>query len=296
MSVAEMEGRLHSFAPDIIHAFHAGYCGEPACILAERSGVPCVITITGSDINEPQFREKVSTHRSMATADAIVCFDEFVASQVACFFPEITGRIAVIPQGVESLPETMVNNDLIPADANVLFLPAAIRPVKNVEFPLQALTPLAQKDDKLMLVIAGGVIDRGYADCILDQLAKSPFAVWLGEVPFEQMGALYLRADLVLNCSHLEGMPNSLLEAMSLAQPVLAADIPGNHSLVHDNETGWLYSDEADFRTQVTRLLGDAALRAEVGSRAREFVLSNFSPRIEAESYLELYTTLRTKP
>jgi glycosyltransferase involved in cell wall biosynthesis len=296
MSVAEMEGRIRSFAPDIIQAFHAGYCGEPACHLAGLSGIPCVITITGSDINEPQFREKASTRRSMATADAIVCFDAFVAEQVVGFFPELTGQIVVIPQGVEPLPVSKVKNAAIPADAVVLLLPAALRPVKNIEFPLRALVPLARENAKLLLVIAGGVIDQGYAACIRELLAGSPFSVWLGDVPFEQMGALYSRADLVLNCSHVEGMPNSLLEAMLLARPVLAADIPGNHSLVYDNETGWLYGDEADFRAQVKRLMGDAVLRTEIGGRAREYVRANFSPRTEAERYLELYTTLRPTP
>ena len=296
MSVAEMECRLHSFAPDIIHAFHAGRCGEPACYLAERLDVPCVITITGSDINEPLFREHASTHRAMAMAAAIVCFDEFVAACVARFFPDVSRRIALIPQGVVPLPVTVDAGCVIPEDAFVLFLPAALRPVKNIEFPLLALAPLAMKIDKLMLVIAGGVIDQEYADSVRGLLDVAPFATWLGEVPYEQMGTLYARADVVLNCSHDEGMPNSLLEAMALARPVLAADIPGNHSLVHDNETGWLYSDEADFRELVTRLMGDAALCAEVGRRAREYVQSEFSPCIEADRYIRLYTTLRTKP
>lgn len=296
MPVAEMECSLHTFAPDIIHAFHAGYCGEAACTLAERFGVPSVITITGSDINEPLFRERAGIHRTMAMAAAIVCFDDLVAAEVAGFFPDTTGRITVIPQGVIPLSVTLDAGCDIPEDAFMLLLPAALRAVKNIEFPLRALAPLVQENYKLLLVIAGGVIDQEYADTIREMLAGSPFATWLGEVPYERMGALYARADVVLNCSHNEGMSNSLLEGMALARPVLAADIPGNRSLVHDNETGWLYRDEAEFRGVVIRLMGDAALRAKVGRRASEYVQSDFSPRIEADRYIELYTALRTKP
>ena len=293
MSVAEIECHLHSFAPDIIHAFHAGICGELACLQAERSGVPSIITITGSDINDQYFREKDSTHHAMTMATAIVCFDELVAATVTSFFADAAGRIAVIPQGVVPLPLIGDAGFDIPEDAFVLFLPAALRPVKNIEFPLRALAPLALENDRLKLVIAGGVIDQCYADRIRELLGAAPFAAWLGDVPYEQMGTLYARADIVLNCSHFEGMPNSLLEAMALARPVLAADIPGNHSLVHDNKTGWLYSDEVDFRAHVTRLMADAALCAEVGKRAREYVQSEFSPGSEAERYIELYTALR---
>ena len=66
----------------------------------------------------------------------------------------------------------------------------------------------------------------------------------------------------------------------SLAVPVLAADIPANRSLVHDNRTGWLYRNEADFKALVVRLAGDPALREQVGGRAREYVLTNFPPGI----------------
>jgi glycosyltransferase involved in cell wall biosynthesis len=292
MSVADMQYHLRSFAPDIIHAFHAGYCGETACTLAEGLGIPFAITITGSDINEPLFREHAGIHRAMATSAAIVCFDDLVAAEVAESFPETTGRIIVVPQGVVPLPVTPDAGCAFPEDAFMLLLPAALRGVKNIEFPLRALAPLVRKKHNLLLVIAGGVIDQEYADTIRKMLAAAPFASWIGEVPHEQMGALYVRADVVLNCSHNEGMSNSLLEAMSLARPVLAADIPGNRSLVHDNETGWLYRDEAGFRELVTRIMGDATLRTEVGRRAGEYVQSNFSPQIETDRYIELYTVL----
>ena len=296
MSVEEMDSGLHSFAPDVIHAFHAGYCGEPACFLAERLGIPCLITLTGSDINESKFRENAGTRHALAKAAAIVCFDEPAAAQASRFFPEIAGRVFTVPQGVVALPVAGDENNVISDDAFVLLLPAAIRPVKNIEFPLRALSPLARENRQLLFVIAGGVIDQGYADAVREMLAETPFARWLGEVPYGKMGNLYARADVVLNCSHVEGMPNSLLEAMALARPVLAANIPGNHSLVHDSETGWLYSDESDFRSRVRQLMGDAALCAEVGMRARDYVQSEFSPVIEAERYIKLYTMLRTKP
>jgi len=202
----------------------------------------------------------------------------------------------VIHQGVVPLPVAQDADYAFPEEAFILLLPAALRPVKNIEFPLRALVPLVRENHQLMLVIAGGVIDQEYADTVREMLAEAPFASWIGEVEHEQMGALYARADLVLNCSHNEGMSNSLLEGMALARPVLAANIPGNRALVHDNETGWLYRDEPEFRSIVARLINDSTLRTEVGKRAREYVRSDFSPHIEADRYIRLYTALLTKP
>jgi glycosyltransferase involved in cell wall biosynthesis len=293
-NIDAMESRLDGFEPHIIHGFHAYICGEIARRQAERLGVPCVITTTGSDVNATELRIHACTQYAMEHADSVVCFDESARSQVVRSFPNISDRIAVIHQGVEMPPATEYVCDRIPEDSFVVFLPAALRPVKNIEFPICALSSLARENGNLVLVIAGGILDTGYADLVCRQIAAVHFVIWLGEVPREQIGALYTRADVVINCSHHEGMPNSLLEAMSMGKPVLAVDIPGNQSLVRDNVTGWLYRNKSEFCSIILTLMHDAELRLETGRRAREFVREHFSSNIEAEQYIKLYTALGT--
>lgn len=292
MDEEEIQAGIQAFIPDVVLAFHAYYCGDIACRLVGRLNIPCVVTITGSDINEPYFREHPRTQSALEKADVIVCFDENAATLVNRYFPRRHGRLAIIPQGVECLALAGQLDTRISGDAFVLLLPAALRPVKNIELPLRALSTLAGQNHRLLLVIAGGVIDHDYAEQICEMMNVAPFALWLDEVPHERMGALYARADIVLNCSHYEGMPNSLLEAMVLARPVVAANIPGNYSLIRDKETGWLYSDAADLSARVQDLMDKPAVRAEAGRRAREFVTAHFSPRDEAARYIKLFTSL----
>lgn len=286
---AERERQLRSFAPHILHAFHAAYCGEPALQLAQLLGIPFVVTITGTDLDDPRLRALPGTWRALEGAGAIVCFDGATAGELAGHFPSLAGRTTVIPQGVEPLPAAGRLPPDLAEDAFVLLLPAALREVKRVEFPLAPLASLAERLPSLRYLIAGGAIDAEYAAGVERMLTRTPFATWLGELSAEGMGALYRRADLVLNCSFHERMPNSLLEAMALARPVLAADIPGNRSLVRHNLTGWLYRDGDEFRGMVELLAGAASLRAECGRRAREYVLSHHSPRREAHLHLALY-------
>lgn len=289
MPVDEMVRRLTSFRPDVIHGFHARYCGDTARHLAGHLNCPYLITITGSDINDPALRDHVDTARALAFAAAIVCFDAQETALVTSHFPEAKERIFVVPQGVEPLPVTGELPYNLPDDALLLLLPAALRPVKNVEFPIRELLPLIDDNPRVLLAIAGGVIDQRYAAAIREMLSRAPFARWLGEIPYERMGDLYARADIVLNCSLFEGMPNSLLEAMALGRPVLAVDIPGNRSLVRDGETGLLFRDGTDFRRQLLRLAGDPKLRATCGRNAREHVLTHLSPVREAEAYRNVY-------
>jgi glycosyltransferase involved in cell wall biosynthesis len=288
----EMERCLQEFLPDLVHAFHARYCGEVAAGLAGRLSVPMMITTTGSDICDVTLRDHSATAVAMADADAVACFSKIEADEVAEHFPDVSGRIAIVPQGVEPLVDSKEPVCGIPEDDFVLLLPAALRPVKNVEFAVRALAGLQENFKKLRLVIAGGDLDHKYASAIRSLLSRSPWATWLGEVPYSDMGNLYRRADVVLNCSSFEGMPNSLMEAMALGRPVLAADIPGNRSLVKNGETGWLYRDEADFKEKLSMITADPVLRQECGARASKFMRLEFSPQSEAETYLKLYRSI----
>jgi len=97
----QMRQKLRSFRPDIIHGFHATYCGATACQLAAETGIPSVVTITGSDINDPQLSAHLHTLQAMQSASAIVCFDRTVAEKVAARFPQAKARTEIIPQAVE---------------------------------------------------------------------------------------------------------------------------------------------------------------------------------------------------
>ena len=286
---------LDDFAPDVIHAFHAARCGALARHHAGRLHLPFLITITGSDLHDPQLRDRPDTVQALRSAAAVVCFTDDDVRLATGSFPFLRERVTLVPQGVEPLP---VSGDetcrLAPGDF-VLLLPAALRPVKGVEFALRAVAALSAAAPDLRLVIAGGVLDREYAAAVEALLRETPNAVWLGEVPYERMGGLYRRADLVLNCSRSEAMSNSLMEAMALGRPVLAADIPGNRSLVDDGETGWLFTDDTDFRRQLLRIRGNAPLRAACGERAREHLRARFSPVREAERYLTLYRRISSR-
>lgn len=292
LSAEEMELQLNFFAPQLIHAFHARYCGGIARHLASRLNLPLAITITGSDLHDPSLRNHTDTVLALEAAKGIVCFNAGEAQELSAYFPLIANQVTVISQGVERLTVTAANSFGFTDNELVVLLPAAARAVKQIEFPLRALAPLLPRLPAIRLAIAGGIIDHDYAASIRDMLREAPYAVWLGEVLREQMGALFARADVVLNCSRFESMPNSLLEAMALGRTVLAVDIPGNRTLVRDGDTGLLYRDSDSFSTAIIRLAEDAELRTALGRRAMEFIREGFSPENEAKEYIRLYRSL----
>ncbi len=295
LSLSEMELQLTSFSPQLIHGFHAHYCGGLTRCLAKRLDLPFIITITGSDLHDPLLRDHSDTARAIEAAQSVVCFGVSEAVKLVRFFPQITDRVTVIPQGVEKLPVAATEGFGIKDDAFVLLLPAAFRPVKQIEFPLHTLAPLASRFPAIQLVIAGGIIDQDYAATIRSILCEAPYAVWLGEITRERIGSLYTRADVVLNSSHSESMSNTLLEAMALGRPVLASDIPGNRTLVRHEVTGLLYQDKESFLKSIVRLMESPELRADLGQRAGEYMHDSFSPQNEVAEHISLYHSLIAK-
>jgi glycosyltransferase involved in cell wall biosynthesis len=284
----ELLRRVRAFAPDCLHAFHARQGGGPARALAASLGIPYLITLTGTDIYGAwDEADRDEARAILSAAVALIVFHDRIGQRLLQQYPGLAVPVAVIPQGV-SVAQPLPTQP--PPDRVVFFLPAGIRPVKDVLFPLEPLAALYPRFPGLRFALAGPVLDPDYGARVLATLQGYPFASWLGEVPHEAMALQYAAAGVVLNTSLSEGgMANSLLEAMAAARPVLAADVEGNRSLVTDGVNGLLYGGAAEFGAKAAQLLADPGLRRRLGLAGRRYVEQECSPEREAARYLDLY-------
>lgn len=291
LDTPDRNDRLHKLTlapPELIHAFHAFHAGPIARRIAGESGIPYIITLTGSDLFDPVLRDHQETRLAIRDAAAITCFDPLVAELANQTFPMISDRLVIIPQGVEPFPDfpAIGRND----NNFILLLPSALRPVKGIDFAISQLTPLLDTIPNLQLWVVGGVLDTEYAATINAQAAGLPWVQLKGEVPHKAMGQLYAAADLVLNSSLFEGgMANALLEAMIMAKPVLARDVPGNRSLISHGKTGWLFKDGDELRQLIQDAAEQPRQRQDIGRAAQDYVIRHFSPDLEAGALIELY-------
>ncbi|GAW67961.1 glycoside hydrolase [Geoanaerobacter pelophilus] len=286
----KLQGAVAEFAPDILHAFHAYHGGRMACVLSKVLGIPYLVTFTGTDIyNALCDQRNLELHGALRGASRLVAFHGCVRHRLAKHMPSLEERTAIIPQGVD-LPFDCT--PLPPAEEGsfTFLLPAGLRPVKNVLFPLEPLAALYAAHPQVRLLLAGPVLDKDYAAQVMEALERYPFARYLGVVGHDLMGDLYRRIDVVLNSSLSEGgMANTVLEAMAYAKPLLVADIEGNRSVVKEHVTGLLYRDAGEFVAKAGELLADARLREKLGKNGKAQVREHYSPDKEAVSYLNLY-------
>lgn len=275
--------------PTLLHAFHAFHSGPLARRLAQRHGIPYLVTITGSDLFDPVFRDHPTTRTVLQDAAAITCFDQVVAEQLQMQFKHCTGKLTVIPQGVY-IPLQNEMPVARPADSMVVLLPAAQRPAKGILEAIEGLVPLADEGVPIRLWLVGGDLDADYAAAIRQRCHTQDWIVPWGEVPHTQMGGYYAASDVVLNSSHFEGgMANTLLEAMARGKAVLATDVPGNRSLIINEQTGLLYRSPEELRHHLLTLWQQPGLRTRLGQAARTLVHTRFSPQQEADALIRLY-------
>jgi glycosyltransferase involved in cell wall biosynthesis len=87
------------------------------------------------------------------------------------------------------------------------------------------------------------------------------------------------QASIFVLPSYREGTPRTVLEAAAMGRPVITTDAPGCRETVRDGETGLLVParDVAALVTAMERLASDHSLRAEMGRRARDYVIGKFA-------------------
>jgi glycosyltransferase involved in cell wall biosynthesis len=115
---------------------------------------------------------------------------------------------------------------------------------------------------------------------LLDEYGVGPeFYTFVGRVSYEEMPALYARADVCVNPSLMENLSFVILEAMSCGIPVVATAIAGTPEMITHGENGLLVPprDERRLAEAILTLLGDKGLRLTLGENARHTVLEEFS-------------------
>lgn len=153
------------------------------------------------------------------------------------------------------------------------------------------LRALADVPTPVRLVLAG--VDPGGPLGALTRDVPPPHAVVC--LPFGgEIRPLYELLEIVLLPSRIEGLSQSLLEAMALGKPVVASAAAGNLDLVRSEVDGLLVPPRAPaaWAAAISRLLADPALAARLGQAARHRARETFSLEHTVRRTLGLYHEL----
>lgn len=148
----------------------------------------------------------------------------------------------------------------------------------------------------LHLIIGGnGEVDQ--ARGVASELGISEQVTFTGWISGEDKRAQLQAADIYVLPSHNEGLPVSLLEAMSWQLPVLTTRVGGIAELVREGIDGYLVAggDRPALTLALSRLASDAGLRARMGHAGRQRVEELFSMELVLPKLESIYSELAGK-
>ena len=289
---APLEAAVAGFRPELVLLLHAYRSGRPWLASRYLGQLPFIVLLTGTDIHQglEQPQQCPTILDLLRQAGAILSQNPLTVATLAEQRPGLASRLYYLPPGIVlgNAPYPLRQRHDIPTEAVLFLHPAGIRPVKgNLEL-LQLFDLVAVATSRFRVAFCGPLLDPDYGARFLAALKSRPWASYLGEIPLAAMPAVLQQADVVCNNSSSEGLPNSLLEAVSLGRPMLVRNIQGNAAVVEAGHNGLCYHTPAEFRAQALALIQDPTLRLSL-SRAHPV---RYLPEREARHLETICTAL----
>lgn len=276
---------------DVVH-FHA----EGPCAmfwLPKLFGKRCIATIHGLDHMRAKWGKLASTYIMLGEKCAAKHADEIIvlSKGVKDYFKETYNRDTVyIPNGVNR-PEIKGTNEIeekwgLKKDSYILYLGRLV-PEKGIKYLVEAFKDV--KTDK-KLVIAGGSSDTDeFSNELKEMAGDDERIIFTGFVQGEPLDELYGNAYIYTLPSDLEGMPLSLLEAMSYGNCCLVSDIEECASVVEDKAIVFEKSNVEDLRKKLQEACDDNEIVENYKKNAADFICEKYSWDDVVEKTMELY-------
>ena len=276
---------------DVVH-FHA----EGPCAMLwfpKLFGKKCIATIHGLDHQRAKWGKFASTYIMLGEKCAVKYADEIIvlSEGVQNYFMKTYGRkTRFIPNGV--VRPQIREADIIKQkyglekDSYILFLGRLV-PEKGLRYLIEAFKKV--KTDK-KLVIAGGSSDTEEFTNELKKMAENDRRIlFTGFIRGQELDEIYSNAYIYTLPSDLEGMPLSLLEAMSYGNCCLVSDIEECASVVEDRALVFKKSVVTELHKKLQSACDDETMVAAYKNKAADFICSKYCWDGVVEKTLKVY-------
>lgn len=276
---------------DVVH-FHA----EGPCAmlwLPKLLGKRCIATVHGLDHQRAKWGKFASAYIMMGEKCAVKYADEIIvlSKGVQDYFNDKYGReTKFIQNGVErpiKRKAKFIKEEFgLEKDKYILFLGRLV-PEKGLDYLIEAFKQI--KTDK-RLVIAGGSSDTyEFMNGLKKNSSIDDRILFTGFVQGEMLDELYSNSYLYVLPSDLEGMPLSLLEAMSYGNCCVVSNIDECASVVEDKGVVFKKGDINDLKEKLQMLCDHPELVEKYQNGAVEFICKKYNWDDVVAKTIEIY-------
>lgn len=277
---------------DIVH-FHAE--GPSAFLwIPKLFGKRCIVTIHGIDWARDKWKHgfgsryiKFGEYIAAKYADEVIVLSEKVQKYFKKFYDRDT---VLIPNGVmthENRKANLITQKFgLHKDEYICAL-SRLTEEKGIHFLIEAYKEL--KTDK-KLVIAGAASDTdGYVKMLKEMAGNDPNIIFTGFVSGKLLEEIYSNAYVYVLPSKLEGMPLSLLEAMSYGNCVIGSDIAEIADVVEDKAILFKKANVEDLKEKLQMVCDDVELVEKYKSEASGYICGRYNWEDVVNRTVEVY-------
>lgn len=277
---------------DVVHIHAEG----PAfmCWLPKLFGKRVVVTVHGLDWQREKWKKGFGAKYIHAGEKMAVRFaDEIIvlSRNVQAYFQNTYGRKTIwIPNGVTRPDcveaETIRQQFDLEKESYILFLGRLV-PEKGIHYLIEAFKQVVT-DKKL--VIAGGASDTdAYVQDLKNLSRQDDRIVFTGFVQGKALEELYSNAYIYVLPSDVEGMPLSLLEAMSYGNCCLTSDIEECTEVIREYGVAFRRGDIADLAQKLQVICNDAEFVADYKQKAADYICHRYNWEDVVSKTLDVY-------
>lgn len=204
--------------------------------------------------------------------------------------PKYSERLHLIYNSVNE--KEFVDNKSVKREVFVFLEAASLSYRKGQIDLIKAFYQVQKEYKKAKLILAGtGVIEKQIKE-LINQYSLNENVVLAGFV--KDVVTLIQKCDVFVLPSYSEGLPLSILEAMSCSRPVIATNIAGTPEIVHDMENGFIINpgDIGMLTDRMICCIENRELCVKFGKKSREIIEKDFTETRFVQKWTELLSDI----
>jgi glycosyltransferase involved in cell wall biosynthesis len=276
---------LRRLRPDVVH------CHNPAptlqaAIPARIAGAKCIVSTRHSLVAPPYNKgEEIAYNITARFCDWIVGICDATCDNLRQTPGALRDRIVRVYNGVDPVEPAEP-----PAkDGFTLLFVGRLAPVKNLSTLIRAAALAIPRLPQLRLWVVGHGHERDSLEALVNELGIAANVTFWGERL--DVAGFFAAADVYCMSSVSEGLPMSLLQAMSVGVPAIVTDVGGMAEVVRNANSGLTppVGDPAAMAEAILQLASDTALQSSFAENARSAYHENFTLDRMDQAYMNLY-------
>jgi len=289
------ESRAFFEGADVVHVHSNTFMNQAAAFLAQRRGLPFILTHYGTEIWHYRKRALDPFLWMNESASTVTYYSRLllerslelgvVPRKPVVVYPPVDERFQPPTPGAKREARRALGI----GDGPVLLNVKRLHPLAGQTFLVEAMPEILRRHPKARLFIAGEGEARKDLESRIASLGLTSAVTLLGLVDNRELPRYYHASDLFVLPSKLEAFPTVAAEALASGLRVVSADHPGGIELQG------LFPDDVDLvpkeQSQPLALAIVAALTRGSSSSAktRERIERELRPKAAIETYLAIY-------